>query len=471
MGLLDLLKDPSAYRVGGGSKKLDYPGDQYGLSQGPLLGKRVSFNITDEDAKPTFEYGYNHGNFGVGDSFIRGGLANPDRLFTDTKRIGKFFLSPNGIQFLAKQVILQSQNPRPQKFYNLGINTLASVATAGVSNVTRGGLMGGTLGNLIGGAFKEHNYLTEIEEDYGVGIFPKVSMLRENNYGLGDPGKPSTKEGLAKLIDFNNPFAKKEGYNVSLGDSVSKIDKVNFFPIFQNNPSKPDDIYSKVKDFVPFRFEIIDQDNESQNDVIVFRAFLDSISDDYSATHNSIKYNGRGEEFYTYQKFGRKIAVSFKVAAQSRHEMKPIYQKINYLVAQTAPNYSSQGRIRTPYMYLTVGDWFQRIPGVLTQVGLTWQKDYPWEIALDRIQGDNGVEGPDAEMLILPHILDVNLTFQPIHNFTPSSNITTPFIGINGNGATADWISDLSSNPEDMAAETLATPENDPNFFENFPPL
>ena len=127
MGLLDLLKDPSAYNVGGGSKGLDYPENYGGLSQGPLLGKRVSFNITDEDAKPTFEYGYNHGNFGVGDSFIRGGLANPDRLFTDTKRIGKFLLSPNGLQFITKQVMLQSQNPKPQKLYNLGYQAIMSL--------------------------------------------------------------------------------------------------------------------------------------------------------------------------------------------------------------------------------------------------------------------------------------------------------------------------------------------------------
>ena len=45
MSLLNLLKTPSAYNVGGGSKKLDYPEDRYGLSQGPLLGKRVDFDI------------------------------------------------------------------------------------------------------------------------------------------------------------------------------------------------------------------------------------------------------------------------------------------------------------------------------------------------------------------------------------------------------------------------------------------
>jgi hypothetical protein len=202
-----------------------------------------------------------------------------------------------------------------------------------------------------------------------------------------------------------------------------------------------------AKDFVPFRFNIIDQENGNTPKYIFFRAFLDSISDDYNATHNTYKYNGRGEEFFTYNKFNRKIQISFKVAAQTRWEMKPIYQKLNYLAAQTAPNYSPEGRIRTPYMYLTVGHWFNKIPGLITSVGLAWQKDYPWEIALDRkVKRDSegnviDKSGKDKDMLILPHVLDVNLSFQPIHSFTPRNDISAPFIGINGDDNSAqDWI-------------------------------
>ena len=103
--------------------------------------------------------------------------------------------------------------------------------------------------------------------------------------------------------------------------------------------------------------------------------------------------------------------------------MRPLYQKLNYLVAQTAPNYSSTGRIRTPYMRITVGDYFYRVPGVVNSVSIDWQKDYPWEIALEP-------EGRDFNMKQLPHVLDVNLGFTPIHSFTPNNNINTPFISI-----------------------------------------
>ena len=33
-------------------------------------------------------------------------------------------------------------------------------------------------------------------------------------------------------------------------------------------------------------------------------------------------------------------------------------------------------------------------------------------------------------MLILPHVLDVTVNFQPIHSFTPNNSPYAPFIGI-----------------------------------------
>ena len=85
-------------------------------------------------------------------------------------------------------------------------------------------------------------------------------------------------------------------------------------------------------------------------------------------------------------------------------------------------------------MYLTVGDWFNRLPGVLTSVDLSWQKDYTWEIAIDRQFDDNEgkIIGKDKNMLVLPHVLDVSVNFLPIHSFAPNNSPTAPFIGIDG---------------------------------------
>ena len=225
----------------------------------------------------------------------------------------------------------------------------------------------------------------------------------------------------------SNPFAKKDeqGYAAGYDQSIPKVDKLNFQNIIKLTDNAFPETETEIPDFVKFRFEVIDHTKPSDSKLIQFRAFLDSIGDSYSATHNSVKYNGRAEKFYTYNEFDRKIDIGFKIAAQTRHEMMPLYKKLNFLVAQTAPGYSPSNRITTPYTRLTVGDWFNRIPGIITSVGLTWQTDYSWEIKADAEL--------DKYMKVLPHVLDVSLSFTPIHDFVPTNSENTPFIGIN------DW--------------------------------
>ena len=86
-------------------------------------------------------------------------------------------------------------------------------------------------------------------------------------------------------------------------------------------------------------------------------------------------------------------------------------------------------------MRLTIGDWISQLPGVLTGVSLKWSQNYPWEISLNSpvnsrtYTNEEGKDTPmDASMLMLPHVLDVNITYQPIHNFTPQRGVDEPFI-------------------------------------------
>ena len=442
MALLDLLKEPTLYDLSSsgkpGSKGLKDP--RPWRDGGPLLGRRVSWsssgvNIDNPNellANPNFEHGFPHVKGGLIDSIVRGGISTAeDRRSLDAKRITNFLLTPNGIQFLATQVALQSQNPRKnQRVYNAGINTIQSVATAGLSNVKRQGLLslgGFDVAEALGARV---DYITDEEFDAPiVGSTETIGgRLREINYNLGDPGKITEEKGLNKIISgINNPFADNtKNYNVRMD---AAIDKLNNLPIIKKSV---DDDFSTIenhsKDLVKFKFEVINHDDNTANNILSFRAYLENINDNYNANHNEFKYNGRGEPFYIYNKFGRKISVNFKIAAQTRWEMKPLYQKLNYLAAQTAPNYSEKGRIRTPYLYLTIGNWFSRIPGLITSVGLSWQKNYPWEI-----KADTGETGLDNDMKILPHVLDVSVNFQPIHSFTPQNAPNAPFIGI------GDW--------------------------------
>ena len=263
------------------------------------------------------------------------------------------------------------------------------------------------------------NYNTKIEKNDQIRTYHIGSRI-----GIGNPGGkfPLTKGDNGDPMNHNDGVGTIN-YKAFVPD---KIDKINALDIHKSTGAFKDIAY---RDLIRFRFEAIDNNSSGptlSSDVMVFRAFLDDVKDNYAAEHSTFKYNGRAEEFYSYKGFKRTIDISFKIAAQSRHEMMPLFRKLNFLVSQTAPDYSDyNGRIRTPYVRMTVGSWMNRIPGVISSVGLSWGTDYPWEINMD---------GPEEEltgspdMLVLPHVLDVNISFLPVHNFLPRKGIDTPFI-------------------------------------------
>lgn len=165
------------------------------------------------------------------------------------------------------------------------------------------------------------------------------------------------------------------------------------------------------KDLVNFRFESIDNDSPENSIFILFRSFLSSITDNYSPTWNPHKYLGRGEKVYTYSGFDRSISFSFKTAVQTREETKPIIQKLNFLASNTAPDFNTAGRMRGPFMRLTIGDYFVSLPGFISSLTYTIDDSSPWEVALYEY------EGLDERQL--PHIIDVQVSYTPIHDFLP----------------------------------------------------
>jgi len=198
------------------------------------------------------------------------------------------------------------------------------------------------------------------------------------------------------------------------------------------------------RDIIKFRIEFLNNDNPTytvkndagetysdlNTDVLAFRAYLDDFSDGMNAKWNPYRYMGRGEEFYVYEGFTRDISVAFTLHAHSDAEMKPMYQKLNYLISSFAPDYSSGGKMRGNIGYLTVGDYLYRQPGVFTDIKLSGMLDAGWEIAInpDGTTGNGQYE--------VPKHIKVALSFKPIHTFLPRkvnykdgvNTINAPFI-------------------------------------------
>ena len=252
---------------------------------------------------------------------------------------------------------------------------------------------------LVGEDFRIKN------DDFKTSSF-RLDYTRQNieqRVGLGNPGKKKTREQLANY---------QEG--------IGELDKINSLRLYKSGVVTPD---TDKNDLVKFRIGIIQNDNPSEKIFIHFRAFLDSMSDDYSADWSGEKLMGRGENFYRYNGFDRKISLGWTVVAQSKDELIPMYQKLNYLASTLAPDYSkSLGYMRGNLATLTVGGYLYEQPGIITSLNYQIPEESPWEIAIPTKTGadSNNDILSDKSVKEMPHMIKVTgFNFIPIHEFVP----------------------------------------------------
>jgi hypothetical protein len=190
-------------------------------------------------------------------------------------------------------------------------------------------------------------------------------------------------------------------------------DKLNALPQVYYLSPDTDPYTAEDKDFIKFGFECMNNDSAGTSIVLLFRAFLSNgFTDNNTAQLTPFRYFGRGEEFFTYGGFSRSIQFSFKIVAKSRAELKPLYQKLNTLISQVYPDYSAKGVMRAPLIKLTIGDYLYRVPGLIDNITVTADNATPWEINLEN--------STDVEQL--PHVVDVQVSFKPIHSILPKRN-------------------------------------------------
>ncbi len=244
-----------------------------------------------------------------------------------------------------------------------------------------------------------------------------------------DPAKPILDSTiLSRSPDYTKKGAFGMNGRVNLGDPGSRklnrisytsgsgqiIDRINALQIYKStgpteNPVKDD--------FVKFRFGVIQNNNPKEKIYIHFRAFLDEFSDNYTSEWTAQKYMGRAENFYRYSGFDRQINLGFTVAAQSKDELIPMYQKLNFLASTLAPDYTDAGYMAGNLVTLTLGGFCYEQPGFINGLTLSPMMEAPWEIAIN----DEG--NYDDSVKEMAHIVSVSgINFTPIHNFVPQIN-------------------------------------------------
>ena len=245
------------------------------------------------------------------------------------------------------------------------------------------------------------------------------SLAQQRNY-------ENDKVNIATRVGIGDPGARPIEKTTDTNDTNGGIgqDRVNLLGVNEASSSFGGD----ARDLIKFGFDVLGNDSGTAANSVNFRAFLTGYNDSHSADWQSKRYAGRGDSFYTYQGFDRTVAFNFKVAAQSKQEMRPLYQKLNFLLSTLYPDYEKDtGFMRGNIVRLTIGDLFVKTPGILESLNLTVNDEYPWEIAFNEpeIQAGNtetSLGGGDGDMKETPQIIDVAASFKPILSQLPRLN-------------------------------------------------
>lgn len=235
-----------------------------------------------------------------------------------------------------------------------------------------------------------------------------------NNSGVTYEGKNGSRVGITSPGLRGNRKSYTAGKIID--GNIDTVDKINSQPIYRS--SSPNEIGVFNNDLVKFRIAALDNSRSAEKNYIIFRAFIDSFSDGYSAEWSAQKYMGRGEPLYQYGGFDRQINLAFTVAAQSKSELMAQYKKLNYLASNLAPYYSDEGYMSGNLVELTMGGWCYELPGFIKSLTLDIPQESTWEIGID----DNG--GFDSTVKEMPHMVKVSgFSFTPIHTFRPEKQI------------------------------------------------
>jgi hypothetical protein len=288
----------------------------------------------------------------------------------------------------------------------------------------------------------------ELGRNFGVGWGQQgdVGAIR-NDFTL--QSEVATKWQTSGSSAFWNPKQSSK-FIPFRGDKVTVIDfgQRDYKNIYQWRPVPSG---SEVKpshlsqDFIKFYFTGPDilPNGTGTDDVIVFRATIDSLSDSFNPQWTPNTIIGRADPNYHYSSYSRDLQFSFTIYATDADELKPIWRKLNALSGYTAPTYDTDTiAMIGPWMRLTIGDLFVQQPGFISSLNYTLvDSDTTWEINL--------LQQPDV--MQVPKKINVNVGFTLVTNELPQKggkfySLAKQFESSSAKTGTDNWLSDFKDN-------------------------
>ena len=305
----------------------------------------------------------------------------------------------------------------------------------GLSAATRGSVKAGIISGLSAspiGAYSAFNLNGAGQSGYGWGDHDNPHALR-NDYTAESHVATKWKEhppaaGELATGDWKsttNPLSVVTSFR---GDKVNVIDfgKRTLVNVYEWNkrtklPGRLGLNGAKLfgtQDFIKFYFTgpklYNGAINDPEDDIIVFRASINSLSDTFSPTWSGQTMIGRADQNQHYTGYARDLQLDFTVFATDRDEVKPIWRKLNALAGYTAPTYvKSSISMQAPWLRITIGDLFVQQAVIITSLGYTLHdSDTTWEINHEA----------DPQMMQTPHKISVSLGLTPIMDALPQQN-------------------------------------------------
>jgi len=168
-----------------------------------------------------------------------------------------------------------------------------------------------------------------------------------------------------------------------------------------------------VRDQIQLLFDDTTNDNRIQ-----FRATITGITESHNPEWVQHNYIGRPYPIHQYKGVSRTITFDFKVYAMGKNELEAIWRKLNYLTGLTHPasyvgSSGVNGFMTPPYVDLTIGSVFEKIPGFINSLNYTIPDGISWDI--------------DRE---LPLGIDVNVGYTIIETASHSNADRSSFYGV-----------------------------------------
>ena len=411
--LLKILTNPENFTFYGGGefKQKSLPYDSVaagGPSAQPAVVKPIPEGETLPKKDPDF--------------LLRGGSNWGSTLNEDLTRITKFFNSPEGINFTIKQnllpIILPSINDNgnftitydatnaAEIFSQIRRNAYTPLST--LTQVAVGAINGIHLDRSVVGA-KTQTYSSINNVVAPVPVGQNYSIQNGTVSNLGKKVIPTSVNELdktGKLISKQNKYNDSSSFTTGSRKRSFHLELENRGVEYFSDQNASDYI-SKLqnKDIIEFSIQVINNNTPIATDYIFFTAYIDSLTDGFTATWDPYKFVGRGESFYNYTGFTRGISLNFRIfAGDNEAYLTNIYDKLNYLVSTMTPDYSPVGYARANLLKLTIGGYVENLPGFLTNLSFSIPTEYGWDVTGTK----------------KPRFIDVtNFAFTPIHTQLP----------------------------------------------------